>query len=71
MNITEEELKKYGIISIVLISESRLIVKHLDDSQYLYDVIDIKNIDNIIKQHINKYCLRIIRKEKLEKISNL
>lgn len=69
--ITEEKLKMYGIKSIHLLSDEygkKLFIEHLDTKQYCYNATGL-DINSIIKQHINKYCIREIRKEKLKKIS--
>ncbi len=68
--ITDEKLKMYGIKGIYLASDEygkKLYIDHLDE-RYSYDVTT-SDINNLIRQHINKYCIREVRKEKLIKIN--
>jgi len=76
--LSDEELKKYGIKSASMIAEAtwkpRVIITHLDDSEYIYDVNDIISIElltNIINKHINSVCIIQIRKKKLELINDI
>lgn len=75
--ITDEELLKYGIKSIMTIAEStfkpRLIITHLDEKQYYYDIDDVgdvysETIERIFNEHINIVCIKKIRKYKLNEI---
>ena len=70
--ISDEEIKKYGIKSVSSIAEGffkpRIIITHIDDSEYIYDTdrnICFDLIENIIKRHIDIVCLKQIRKKKL------
>ena len=71
--ISDEEIKKYGIKSVSSIAEGffkpRIIITHIDDSEYIYDTdrnICFDLIENIIKRHIDIVCLKQIRKKKLK-----
>lgn len=75
MKYPDEFLLKYDIKSIAMISEksfafSRIIIKSVDDTEYIYDIktseVSVSSIDRIIKKHINKK-----RKEKLTMLNNL
>jgi hypothetical protein len=69
--ITEEELKMYGIETIYLSCDDNnktLFIYHLDNNgRYSYNATGL-DINNLIRQHINKYCIREIRREKLERL---
>lgn len=77
--ITDEKLKMYGIKVIYLASDEygeKLYIDHLDKrysydhlgERYSYDVTT-EDINNLIRQHINKYCIREVRKEKINRIN--
>lgn len=69
--ITDEKLKMYGIKVIYLASDEygeKLYINHLDDKDYSYNATGL-DINNLIRQHINKYCIREVRKEKINRIN--
>ena len=79
-DLTDKELEsiylKHGIKNVGIISEptwpGNLIINHLDGKNFRYIIpLDNKDedIENIIIEHINKYSIRKIRKEKLEKLN--
>ena len=75
MKYTEEQLKKYGIQSVSVISEAsfktRIIVRNLDSNEYNYDIDELTEsaIDDILDKHIKDYYICEIRKEKLERLN--
>ena len=81
-NLTGNELIRYRIKGISIETEqnmlSKLHITNLDNNHYSYN-LNINNIlnnnieylNNIIGNHIYKYSIKRIRKEKLLKIKNI
>lgn len=77
------DIQKYGIQSVSMISEAtwvpRILIKHLNGEEYSYSITrekieDIRNNDflnELLWIHIKKYCIRKVRKEKLERLNQL
>ena len=76
------DIQKFGIQSVSLISEAswspRLLVRHFDGREFSYALskVQTQNIrtnfkegmTQILHDHIQKYCIKQIRREKLQKI---
>lgn len=68
----EEYLLKYGIKSVMMISESsmnnRLIIKFIDGTELYYDIID--NVDNIYDK-VDEVIHNIIIKRRIDNIRKI